>query len=153
MRAVSWVAILGVTLVACGGSPAGGGGNGGGDAIQLRPGDDVYIAGDEAGGALTNLRVVGAPATPASVVHMAFARQTVGGSASLLLHVDNFFATTLVYHSSFEDVGQANQVNTTSTCPVSPGLSALELWPDPIAVLTVRDFAFRDANDGICAYY
>jgi hypothetical protein len=121
------------------------------DSVRLIPGDDVYIAADQNGDALVNLRRVPAPAAPMNVIHLVFAQQTLSGTRTTTLDVDNFFTRQLVYHAAISDAATSGASNT-DTCPVPHGITDDELWSQPLAAIVVRDFLFKD-GDQPCTYY
>jgi len=121
------------------------------DGVRLVPGDDVCVAADVSNDALINLREVPAPAVPMNLVHLAYTQTTVGGSLATTLNVDNSFTRQLLYHAAISVTASSPAMNT-DTCPVMPAVTDVELWPQAIAAIVVRDFVFRD-GDQPCAYY
>jgi hypothetical protein len=123
------------------------------DGIRLVLGDDVYVTGDQAGGALSSLHKVSPPATPADVIHLQLAKDTFATGPAFILTVDNFFTSPFVFHALIEYSSAPNQLKPSCTYPVSPSISDVALWSDPITALTFQDVEFTATNDEVCAYH
>jgi TPR repeat protein len=123
------------------------------DAIVLYPGDDFFVTGDEKDGLLVNLRFVDPPAAPKEVLHVHFAQEKgVNGTYQMILTVQSFYGRWLGYHAIMHHASQPPRIyRQTSTCPIAPMARGMEMWPDTLSALRLRDFRFD--QKGACTYY
>jgi hypothetical protein len=122
------------------------------DVVILEPGDDIYVTGDERDGRLVNLRRVDPPGGGATnVIHLRYKQdQLLNGAFVMMLELQSSFPRVLVYLAAA--MGPANPMFFTSTCPVKPGITASEMWPQPLWQVLLSNFRASDAAR-ICKIY
>jgi hypothetical protein len=122
------------------------------DVVIVEPGDDIYVTGDERDGTLVNLRRVDPPAAGAlNVIHVTYKQEQLpNGAFVMMLDLQSSFPRILVYRAMA--MGPRNPMFATSSCPLNPTVTAIEMWPQPL--WQVRLSNFRASGDGrTCKVY
>jgi len=120
------------------------------DIVHALPGDDFYVAADERGGRLVNMRYVAPPATPKDALHIRFRQEQIkGGHWMMVAHITSHFSHTLAYHAATQG-SPSRPSRRTSVCPLHPGAGVFESWPNAILFLHLKDFRVVDpkSEDG-----
>jgi hypothetical protein len=120
-----------------------------GEVIRALPGDDFYVAADERGGRLLNLRYVRPPASPKDVLHIQLRHEELkGGHWHMLATVTSHFSQTLAYRAATQIPGRPPR--RTSVCPLHPGMPVFEQWLSTFVLLHLQDFRIVDpkSEDG-----
>jgi hypothetical protein len=114
------------------------------DVVIVEPGDDIYVTGDERDGRLVNLRRVEPPGVGApNVIHLGYKQEQLDNGAFIMrLELQSSFPYVLVYRAVA--MGPANPMFVTSTCPVRPGITMGEMWPQPLWQLLLSNFRAGD---------
>jgi hypothetical protein len=114
------------------------------DVVIVRPGDDFYVAADDRDGALVNLRRIDPPAADApNVIHFTYKQEQLdNGAFVMMLDVHSSFARALVYRALA--MSPAKPLFVTSTCPLNPGITSIEMWTEPLWQLLLRNFRATD---------
>lgn len=125
-----------------------------GDGIAVYPGDDFFVAADERDGVLGNFRYVPAPANPKDVIHVvSFVQEKRDGRYSMVLTLQSFYSRPLVYHALAHDaLAPDHEYFKTTTCPILGQGRVIEIWPQAITFLKLKDLRFG-RGDEPCAYY
>ena len=124
------------------------------DIVRVLPGDDFSFAGEEHDGAIVGLRYLAAPpADQKNVIRVRLEQSIVSGHHVMLLHVQSSFDKPVIYHANVHGAGWVpGRFLKTSTCPLSPGVTSMEMWPQPISAIMLLDFRVSpDAR--ACSYY
>ena len=126
----------------------------GNNVVRVLPGDDFFFAGEERDGIIDGLRhIEPPPADQKNVIRVQFEQSVIDGHPVMMLHIRSTFDRPVIYHANFHGAGwQPGQFLKTSTCPLSPGIPVMEMWPQPISALML--YHFRVTSDaGSCKYY
>lgn len=124
-------------------------------AVQIIPGETLYIEAEIDGDRLINLRRVKRPQRPKVTLELRLqqpgkARADLG----MMLTIGNPFKRALRYKASFLPAGADDPASATpkptSTCPIAPRMKSHESWPHPILRLYLSDFILVD-TEGPCA--
>ena len=124
-----------------------------GDGIAVYPGDDFFVAADEANGTLNNFRYIDPPATPKDVIRVGFVQEEKNGQYTMVLTLQSYFARPLLYHALAHDAPRPQrEYFKTTTCPILTRVRAIEMWPQAVTFLKLQDFRFGQGTEP-CAYY
>jgi hypothetical protein len=111
-----------------------------GAVVRILAGEKLVLTGDVQGDQLVNLRLADAPAEH-DVLLLSFEQKKIRDKPSMVLQVDNRFARNVKYRAGME-LPTRKGFKSTSSCPVMAGKFGLELWPNPIVSLMMKDFRF-----------
>jgi hypothetical protein len=115
-----------------------------GKVVRILPGEKLIVTGDVQGDQLVNLKVLEAGAER-DVLLLSFEQKKLGAQTSMVLRVDNRFARDLKYRAGME-LPRRSGFKGTSSCAVMAGKFGLELWPNPIVSVMMKDFRFLEAG-------
>ncbi|WP_443747770.1 hypothetical protein [Asticcacaulis solisilvae] len=72
------------------------------------------------------------------------------GQPGMMLFVDHTFARTLKLDATMSLIGKGRyEQRPTSTCPILPGVSSFESWPNPLGPMILKGFRLLPASDKI----
>jgi hypothetical protein len=112
-------------------------------AIQLYPGETVFIEIDQENGVIKNVTAVDKNVNPGKTLKISFT-QTANKKVHELtmLSIENPFPQDLVYTSKIFLLKQQRWVDT-NVYPVRAKLSAFETWPDVIISIALGNWQFK----------
>jgi hypothetical protein len=88
-----------------------------------------------------------------NVIHITYSQtQLPNGMFTMFLVLQSSFPRPLAYHASAAHAMRPFDPFSTSTCPVYPGSSASEAWPDPLWSLSLRNFRTAE-TPRLCKIY
>jgi hypothetical protein len=112
--------------------------------ITIVQGETVYLELDVADGEVRGVRAVPAIANPRITAILRLWQEP--GRADSYFSVVQPFERTLKYRLGIM-VPNRRGVLATSSCPVAPGLTMIEHWPQPIFQLVMKDLRFVSKDD------
>ena len=119
------------------------------DVIYVVPGDDFRVTGEVQGDRLVNLRVVKEGESPPHALRIRFSQEVESGSTHhMVLALDSTLPRALRYSVSMLPAESAGSFQPTSSCPVLPGRSVYESWPQPLRTLVLEDLRLVDLAPG-----
>ena len=109
-------------------------------AIQIYPGEEVFISAKLKNGELRDMHVVSSPKDTTKVIRVKL-WQTANGRTheQMMLRITNPFDGELHYQAAMYLL-EHKQWAETSTIPVRAGLSAYETWSDIIVTMALSDW-------------
>lgn len=118
------------------------------DFMTIFPGETLHVEARAEGDRLVLEKVVERPVNPDRTLTFVFEQEEDG--VGMQLDVRNPFPRAVKYDAAMMllDDPQDGRLHPTSSCPVMPRIAALELWPDAIFQLVLKDFRFT--TDGSC---
>jgi hypothetical protein len=122
------------------------------DVVYVVPGDDFRLTGEVQGDRLVKLRVVKEGESPPQALRIRFSQEVESGTSMLMvLAVDSTLSRALRYTVSMLPAESAGGFQPTSSCPVPPGRSVYESWPQPLRTLVLEDLRLVDLAPGSAA--
>jgi hypothetical protein len=117
--------------------------------IHVLPGEKLYLEVDWDGNSLRNIRQVPAIADATRTLTIEFLQREA--ALDMIMQIRNPFAFAIKLHA---DMGNFDGgVTQTSTCPVRPGMIAIEQWPHPITQMILSGLRrLPDDSPGTCEY-
>ena len=113
-------------------------------AVQVFPGEKIYVEADIANDSLVNFKVVPENLNKGKTLVITFTQTHQDKKhEQMILSVTNPFAKNLEYHSQIHLMKYKKWV-TTSVLPVKPGLVSYENWPDIITTIVLYDLRLKD---------
>lgn len=110
--------------------------------LQLFPGDTVFIEVEQKDGIVTAIRSVRENRNKDKTLEISFIQHVENKKhANMILKVQNPFKKDLSYKAVIRGMNAGNWTNTT-IMPVMAGLMGLEMWPDVIVSIALRDWKF-----------
>jgi len=101
-------------------------------ALQLFPGETVFLEIEETNGSITNIKTVKENKVPDRTLEISFTQNLEGKAHSnMMLKVKNPFKRDLLYDATIQLLKSGRWVKT-SIVPVKAGLMGIEMWPDLI---------------------
>lgn len=124
-------------------------------AVQIIPGETLFIEAEVDGDRLINLRRVKRPQKPKVTLELRLSQPgKARADLGMMLTIGNPFKRALRYKASFLPASSDDPASATpkptSTCPISPRMKSHESWPHPILRLYLSDFVLVD-TEGPCA--
>jgi len=104
--------------------------------ITVYPGEEIHVELTLARGTIRSARAVAKVARPNSTLTFKLSQQP--GRADMQLAVSHSLPQTLKYSLGMM-LPSGGQVYATASCPVPPGLTTYETWPNPVFQLVIRD--------------
>ena len=118
------------------------------DVVYLVPGDDFRLTGEVQGDRLVNLRVVSEGESPVHVLRVRFSQELESGAAhQMVLALDSTLPRALRYRASVL-AAESKGFQPTASCPVPPGKSAYESWPQPLRTMVLEELQLVDVAPG-----
>jgi hypothetical protein len=118
------------------------------DVVYLVPGDDFRLTGEVQGDRLVNLRVVPEGESPPHVLRVRFSQEVESGtSLRMVLALDSTLPRALRYRASVL-AAESKGFQPTPSCPVPPGKSSYESWPQPLRTMVLEDLQLVDVAPG-----
>ena len=114
-------------------------------ALNILPGETLYLEGEEKDGKLVKLRAVDKPGPRTIIVKLEqlsdpkLDRQT-------MLTVTNPFGGPLRYHAGIQRAS-ADTIARTTSCAVKAGTKSYEHWPEPVVLVVMTDLRLVDARE------
>ena len=122
------------------------------DVVYVVPGDDFRLTGEVQGDRLVKLRVVKEGESPPLALRIRFSQEVESGTSMLMvLALDSTLPRALRYTVSMLPAESAGGFQPTSSCPVLPGRSVYESWPQPLRTLVLEDLRLVDLAPGSAA--
>jgi len=101
-------------------------------ALQLFPGETVFLEIEETNGLITNIKTVKENKSPDHTLEISFIQNLEGKAHSnIMLKVKNPFKRDLLYDATIQFLKSGRWAKT-SIIPVKAGLMGIEMWPDLI---------------------
>ena len=118
------------------------------DVVYVVPGDDFRVTGEVQGDRLVNLRVVKEGESPPHALRVRFSQEVESGtSLRMVLALDSTLPRALRYRASVL-AAESKGFQPTASCPVPPGKSAYESWPQPLRTLVLENLRLVDVAEG-----
>jgi hypothetical protein len=113
------------------------------NAVQIYPGETVYIEVTQENGNIVSFKAVPENKNPDKTLILSFTQTlTKKVHQSMTLKVKNPFKQQLTYKAQIYLFKQQKWVDT-DVYPVEPGLFGIEIWPDFIISIALRDWSFK----------
>lgn len=109
-------------------------------ALQLFPGETVFLEIEETNGSITNIKTVKENKIPDRTLEISFTQNLEGKAHSnMMLKVNTPFKRDLLYDATIQFLKSGRWAKT-SIIPVKAGLMGIEMWPDVIISIGLSEW-------------
>lgn len=122
------------------------------DVIELFSGETASFEADVVDGRLANFRFMPVIVDPSRTITFSLGSMDGDGSqpGTWLLVIKSGFPETLKYEAGYWPAVAKPGLYKTSVCPLHSGVSSMEMWPQPVVQIKMRNFRIAGPNETMC---